>query len=231
MSELDGVKTMHTAKTQPRAAVSWSGGKDSALALHRASERFDIAGLITVMIEDGSRSRSHGLRRSVLEAQAKALDLPLLTVNADWQNYEAQFDKLLRRARRWDISHAIFGDVFPDAHKAWAENVSRRAGLEAVEPLWGEPTQALAEAFLASGGRARITTVREDRLDGKVWLGRELDRDALRELRDRGVDPGGENGEFHTVVTRFPNGEAISLNRLDTLSHAGCGLCDFTVAT
>lgn len=213
-------------KSKPRAAVSWSGGKDCCLALHRARESYDIVGLVAMLTEDGSRTRSHGLRPAILRAQAEALGLPLLTANASWTNYEQTFVTLLESARRWNISHAVFGDVFPDTHRQWAEKVCHAAGLTAVEPLWGEPTATLAAEFIARGGRAMIVTVNAASL-GREWLGRTLTLKSLDRLRALGVDPGGENGEFHTVVTGFPGfAHDISLRAQATLEHDGCYLLE-----
>lgn len=214
----------------PRAVVSWSGGKDCSLALYRARERFDVVGLVTMFTRDGGCTRSHGLRPEVVEAQAQVLGLPLICENADWNDYESRFEAALRRARQLDITHAIFGDIFPATHHQWAEAVSERAGLIAVEPLWSEDTARLAEEFIASGGVAKIVTVRESCLDGGSWLGRELDRAALDELRSLGLDPGGENGEYHTVVTRFAGREGvIALQPGKILEHGGCQLLDMTL--
>lgn len=214
---------------KPRAAVSWSGGKDCCLAMHRARESFEIAGIMTMLTEDGSRTRSHGLRPELLRRQAEVLGLPMLTAKASWADYEQQFKQLLADAARWNISHVIFGDVFPDAHRQWAEKMSRQAGLMAVEPLWGEPTRALALEFLEAGGAATIVTVREDRL-ARDWLGQPLTVDALNKFGDMGIDPGGEHGEFHTVATAFPGVEStIRLTARGILSHGGCALLDADV--
>src|SRR5262245_20233200 len=123
-----------------KAAVSWSGGKDSYLAFHRATQRFDVCALLTMFTEDGTRSRSHGLRPEVLARQADLLGLPLASGRASWSNYEEEFKRILRALAEDGFSHVIFGDIFLDQHKAWVERVSSECGLEAVEPLWGEPT-------------------------------------------------------------------------------------------
>ncbi len=189
--------------TKPRALVSWSGGKDSCLALQRARDRFELAGLITMLTPDGERSRSHGLHPATLELQANALGLPLLTGRASWDEYEVRFRALLADARRLNVTHVVFGDIFLDAHKEWVERVSAAEGLEAVEPLWGESTNALVGEFMSAGGRAAIVTVRKDLLDG-TWLGRVLSPEAVQELVAKGIDPCGERGEYHTVVTASP---------------------------
>lgn len=135
-----------------RALVSWSGGKDCCLAAHRARAEHDLVGLVSMLTDDGSRSRSHGLRPEILHAQAKAFDLPLLTANASWESYEQTFTRLLTSAaRQYGATHAVFGDVFPDANREWAERVSSAAGLVAVEPLWAEPTSDLVNQFITLG--------------------------------------------------------------------------------
>jgi len=189
--------------TKPRALVSWSGGKDSCLALQRSRRQFELAGLITMFTPDGERSRSHGLHPETLELQASALGLPLLTGCASWEDYEERFRRLLVEARRLDVTHVVFGDIFLDPHKEWVERVCGAEGLSAVEPLWGESTEKLAAEFLSTGGRATIVTVCKDMLDSS-WLGRELSPEVIRELVAKGVDACGERGEYHTVVTASP---------------------------
>lgn len=137
---------------RPRALVSWSGGKDCCLAAHRARQEYELAGLVSMLTEDGSRSRSHGLPPELLQAQASSLQLPLFTAKAAWDTYEVEFAGLLARASASaSATHVIFGDVFPDPHKQWAEGVCGGAGLTAIEPLWAEPTHALVYEFIACG--------------------------------------------------------------------------------
>lgn len=220
---------MQQTTNKPRAIVSWSGGKDCCLALHRARERFEIVGLIAVLTGDGSRNRSHGLRSEILRRQAEELGLPLLTARATWQDYDKEFKALLAKAGELNMSHVIFGDVFPAAHKQWAETISRAAGLQAVEPLWDESTYALAAEFIRSGGEAVIVAVCEDKLEVD-WLGKILTVEMLNQLCRLGLDPGGENGEFHTVVRACPDFRSrIALTAGDTLSHGGYSLLDLVV--
>lgn len=188
---------------KPRAAISWSGGKDSCLAFHRARREFDITVALTVFAEDGRRSRSHGLRPEVIRAQTEAAGLALLIARATWEDYEQEFKQLLGEARVQGITHIVFGDIFLEQARLWAERLCCESNLIAVEPLWGEPTAALLREFLDMGGEARIVSCNASRMD-EHWLGRAFDLELLSELEGAGVDPCGENGEFHTLVTHAP---------------------------
>jgi diphthine-ammonia ligase len=187
----------------PRAAISWSGGKDSCAAYHRARADFEFVCALTMFNGDATRSRSHGLRPEIVAAQVERLGLKSITKRCEWATYDAAFDSGLAAAAALGVTHVIFGDILFDEHKEWAERLSSGRGLIAVEPLWKQSTTDLYREFLASGARARIVTVRESELDAS-FLGRELDEQLLPELVSRGVDPCGERGEYHTVVTDCP---------------------------
>ena len=183
-----------------KAAISWSGGKDSCAAYHRTRSVFDIVAAITMFNEEGTRSRSHGLRPEILAAQVERLGLQSITETCTWETYDSAFDCALARAAAAGITHVIFGDILFDEHREWAERRSAARGLTAVEPLWKESTTDLYRSFLASGTRARIVTVRSSKLD-ESFLGRDLADNLLDEFMARDVDPCGERGEYHTVVT------------------------------
>jgi uncharacterized protein (TIGR00290 family) len=185
---------------RPTAAISWSGGKDSCAAYHRARADFDIVAAITMFNEDGTRSRSHGLRPAILAAQVERLGLRAIPRMCTWDTYDTAFDDALAEAAGLGITHVVFGDILFDEHRAWAERLSSARGLVAVEPLWKESTTDLYRQFLASGTRARIVTIRSGSLD-ESFLGRDLAEDLLDAFVTRGVDPCGERGEYHTVVT------------------------------
>jgi uncharacterized protein (TIGR00290 family) len=186
-----------------RAAISWSGGKDCCTALHRVAADIDLICTLTMLNEDGTRSRSHGLRPAILAAQSERLGVPMITGLCTWSTYTDEFSRTLRRVAELGVTHVVFGDIMFDAHREWTERVCDAAGLIAVQPIWGEPTDALAREFVASGSTATLVTVRPPLLDAS-WLGRELSVDAIRELERLGVDPCGENGEYHTLVTASP---------------------------
>ncbi|WP_104990008.1 diphthine--ammonia ligase [Deinococcus sp. NW-56] len=185
-------------------AISWSGGKDSALALTRALEAGGRPlALLTVLDDSGTRSRSHGLRPEVLAAQAEALGLPLWTARASWATYEREFAALLTRAAEAGARAVVFGDIDLQDHRDWEDRVCVAARVEAALPLWQEPRRALVEEGLRRGLRSRIVAVREDALPAEL-LGRELDTGLLDEIERLGADPCGEGGEFHTVVVDGP---------------------------
>ena len=212
---------------RPRAAVSWSGGKDCCLALMRAAETHDVVAMTTMFGEDGSRSRSHGLTPAVVEAQSARLGVPLFTERCSWQTYTDQYVTLLETLKPLGVTHMIFGDIIGDSHRAWNERVSAAHGLTPVMPLWGEPTRRLAEEFIARGGEARLVTVRPPLLD-ESWLGSTLDHALLERLISVGVDPCGEFGEYHTVVTNCPAfSSPLALRPGRQVMSNGCYALDF----
>jgi diphthine-ammonia ligase len=183
----------------PRAAVSWSGGKDSLAALAAVRDRFEIVAALTMFDETGSRSRSHGLRPSLVAQQAERLGLRLVSACCTWSSYNAQFTAALRTLEADGVTHVVFGDLLFPEHREWAERRCDEAGLTAVEPLWGIPTSDLFDAFVRSGVTALMVTVREPWLD-ESWLGRPLSANMKPLFVERGIDPCGERGEYHTAV-------------------------------
>lgn len=205
-----------------RAVVSWSGGKDSCAAYHRAQRDFDIVAAITMFNEDGSRSRSHGLRPEVLAAQVARMGLQHLTERCAWSNYDDAFRRALGAAAALGVTHVIFGDILFEEHRLWATRLAESQQLTAVEPLWGHSTTDLYRDFLSLGGRARIVTIRSSELD-ESFLGRELAADMLDEFLALGVDPCGERGEYHTVVTDCPAfSSPLSLRSCGRGGQSGC---------
>ena len=185
---------------KPRAAISWSGGKDSLAALDRARSTCTIVASVTMVDERSARSRSHGLRPEVIAAQVDRLGLDPLLRRCTWATYEAAFSDALDTLASRGITHVVFGDILFDEHRLWAERMCDASGLTAVEPLWGSSTETLFEDWVASGADALVVTARAEFFD-ESWLGRRLDRSMAAEFARRGVDPCGERGEYHTVVT------------------------------
>jgi uncharacterized protein (TIGR00290 family) len=184
---------------------SWSGGKDSALALHEAlgagaEPRF----LVSMMTEGGERSRSHGLPRELLAAQAAAVGLPIRFGAATWSGYREEFVRVVGEGVAATGARAgVFGDIDLDEHREWEEGVCAEVGVEAVLPLWHRDRRAVADQLLAAGFRALIVAVRDDILPPSL-LGCTLDSAVLAEIEAAGADPCGENGEFHTFVLDGP---------------------------
>ena len=186
-----------------RAFFSWSGGKDSMLALHRAlaaGTRVEV--LLAMFDETGERSRSHAIPPQLMQAQADALGIPLVMRNAGWADYEAVFVDQLRAFARQGFTLGLFGDIDLQPHRDWEEKVCAAAGLRAELPLWLQPRRALVDELLLLGYRARVVCVDARWLDAS-FCGREFDAAFLAELPD-GVDACGENGEFHTFVFDGP---------------------------
>ncbi|MDD5482258.1 MAG: diphthine--ammonia ligase [Kiritimatiellae bacterium] len=187
-----------------RFVCSWSGGKDSCLALHRAaSAGAKPACLLTIISEDGIRSKSHGLRKEILEAQASALALPLLVRSAAWEEYETVFIDALRELRGKNVRTGVFGDIDFPPHLAWEKKVCAQAGMTPCLPLWGCERREILLEFLALGYKAVLVAVNERKLDRK-FLGRIIDRGIINEFLKIGIDPCGENGEYHTLVVDGP---------------------------
>ena len=214
---------------QPRAAISWSGGKDSCAALHRSHAQYDCVCMITLFDAAAERSRSHGLRPELLDAQADRLGLHRITGRCTWDTYDAAFSGALREARAEGVSHVIFGDILYDEHRAWAEGQCAAHGLVAVEPLFGSPTRTLFDEWTESGADALIVTARAEFLD-ESWLGRPLRREMLGQFTRLGVDPCGERGEYHTLVTNSPLfSSPIEVVHGERVLRSGCHALDLRV--
>jgi diphthine-ammonia ligase len=190
-------------RSRPRAAVSWSGGKDSLAAVAATRDEFDIVCALTMFDEDGQRSRSHGLRPELIAAQAARLGLRSVTARCSWSTYNDAFTAALRELAGDGITHVVFGDLVYPEHREWAEARCAEAGVIAVEPLFGMCTSALFDAFVATGTTALMVTVREPWLD-ESWLGRPLSAGMKADFEARGIDPCGERGEYHTAVVDSP---------------------------
>ena len=186
-----------------RAFFSWSGGKDSMLALHRALDAgYRVDALLAMFDETGDRSRSHALPPALMQAQADALGIPLVMRQASWADYEAVFTEQLRDFAARGITHGLFGDIDLQPHRDWEEKVCGAAGLTAVLPLWQAPRRTLVDELLALGYRARVVCVDARFLDAG-FCGREFDAGFIADLPPN-VDACGENGEFHTFVFDGP---------------------------
>ncbi|MHA6259903.1 Dph6-related ATP pyrophosphatase [Sporosarcina sp. CAU 1771] len=190
-------------KNKPFVA-SWSGGKDSALAYHRAIQSGAIPKrLWTMFEEDKERSKSHALPPEVIEAQAKSLGVPLMIRGADWGSYEAEFLDAMKECKDAGIEHGVFGDIDLIDHLEWVQKTCAKVEMEAVHPLWMEPRRKLLEEFVTSGFEAYIVVVNTKMMPGK-FIGRKFTLELMDELEELGIDSCGESGEFHTVVVDGP---------------------------
>lgn len=212
-------------------ALSWSGGKDSALALHalRGEQRIEPAALITTVTEDYGRVSMHGVRRELVQAQAAAAGVPLVEIGipAACPNdvYEARMAGALAVPPLRDIPTVAFADLFLADIRAYREQRLAAAGRSATFPLWGRDTGALARAFIDAGFEALLVCVDPAKLD-RSFAGRAYDDALLADLPDD-VDPCGEHGEFHTFVHAGPVFERpIAIRRGETVARDGFVFCD-----
>jgi len=193
---------------RPKALVSWSSGKDSAFALHfvRQSEEVEIAGLLTTVNSQFGRVAMHGVREALLDAQAEALGLRCWKVPIPWPCsnavYEAEVSRVLREAQKEGVTHLVFGDLFLADLRSWREARLSEIGIQGLFPLWMRDTGQLAREMLACGLRATLTCVDPRKLSPS-FSGRSFDADLLADL-PAGIDPCGENGEFHTFASAGP---------------------------
>lgn len=188
--------------------MNWSGGKDSSLCLHyiQQDDRYSIDCLLTSVNAAHDRISMHGVRRSLLEAQAKAIGLPLQTIELPeqpgMQEYEQVMMNKVAALKSSGFTHAVFGDIFLEDLKRYREEKLAAMNISGVFPLWQMPTKELMQQFLQLGFRAVIVCVNEKYLD-KSFCGRLIDESFVQDLPDN-VDVCGENGEYHSFVFDGP---------------------------
>jgi uncharacterized protein (TIGR00290 family) len=190
-----------------KAIASWSGGKDSAMALWKVQQEnaFEICGLLTTISLPYNRISMHGVRRELLEAQAKATGLPVYTVQVSEKTNAAYEDAMLiafSKLRSKGITHIIFGDIFLEDLRVYREQLLARAGLKCVFPLWKKNTKTLAQEFIDEGFKTITCCVNDAQLT-QADCGKEFDAEFLKRLSPS-VDPCGEHGEFHTFCYAGP---------------------------
>jgi uncharacterized protein (TIGR00290 family) len=188
--------------------LTWSGGKDSAMALHQLqkSEDYDITALLTTVTEGYDRISMHGVRRTLLEKQAEMLGYPLeiVTISQKSSNeeYEQRMKEALLKYKDKGVETVAFGDIFLDDVRKYREENLSKVDMRGIFPLWGKNTSELAREFAKLGFRAVVTCVDSQMLDGS-FAGRIIDQEFLDDLPEK-VDPCGENGEFHSFVFDGP---------------------------
>jgi uncharacterized protein (TIGR00290 family) len=190
-----------------KTLLAWSSGKDSAWTLHvLRTQGTEVCALLTTLNQAADRVAMHGVRRDVLEAQAESAGVPLWQVPLPWpctnEEYESRMAAACRRAVNEGFDTIAFGDLFLADIRAYRERQLAGSGLTPIFPLWQIPTAELARDMISGGLRARLSCVDSRQLDGG-FAGREFDESLLRDLPP-GVDPCGENGEFHTCVYAGP---------------------------
>ncbi len=191
-----------------RVLFSWSGGKDSALALYELykTQRYEVAALLTTVTQDYDRISMHGVRRVLLEQQAESVGLPLekilITNQSTNEEYETKMRSVLERYKELGVNSVVFGDIFLEDLKKYREDHLAQIGMRGVFPIWKRDSCALARAFVGLGFQA-ITTCVDSRVLDQKFVGRLFDAQFVAELPPS-VDPCGENGEFHSFAFDGP---------------------------
>jgi uncharacterized protein (TIGR00290 family) len=215
----------------PKAWLAWSTGKDSAWALHaiRKTGDFEVVALLTTVNREYRRVAMHAVREELLEAQAEAVGLRLVKVaippGCVNEEYERAMGRAMEQARSEGVYHVVFGDLFLADVRAYRERQLAKAGMAGVFPLWTEDTRSLAEEMVGAGLTGFLTCV-DPRQLGRPYAGRRFDREFLHSL-PKGVDPCGENGEFHTFACAGPMFRApISVKPGGTVERDGFVFAD-----
>ena len=201
---------------------SWSGGKDSCLALDRAvREGIVPTRLLTMMAEGCEISRSHALPRALLEEQSRQLGIPIMFRAASWNDYEDTFIAALREFKTEGFETGVFGDIDVESHLEWVRRVCGVAGMTALHPLWKAPRRLLLEEFMARNYKATVVVVEDAKLPDR-FLGLQIIPETVAAMEQAGIDASGEAGEYHTVVTGGPLfASEISLHVLGCEHHEG----------
>jgi len=191
-----------------KVLLSWSGGKDSAIALYeiQRGREYEVVSLLTTLTEEYDRVTMHGVQRVLLERQAESLCLPLQQIlipkGASNEEYASKMHAALAEFQSADVSSVVFGDVFLEDVRKYREDNLSKIGMKAIFPIWGRDTAELAQTFVDLGFKAIVTCV-DSKILGERFVGRMIDDSFLAELPPN-VDPCGENGEFHSFVFDGP---------------------------
>ncbi len=188
------------------AISSWSGGKDSCLACYKAIQQgYKVKYLLNFISRESKRGCFHGIESGLMKLQSELIGIPLVQkeVTADMKKYEEEFIEAVIGLRGQEIKNMVFGDIFLLDQINWVERVCKDIGIIPVEPLWNKKPENIVEEFVDLGFKAIIVSCQADKLD-KNFIGKEVNKDLIKELRSRNVCPCGENGEFHTLVVDGP---------------------------
>ncbi|MFH1074531.1 MAG: diphthine--ammonia ligase [Candidatus Firestonebacteria bacterium] len=204
------------------AVSSWSGGKDSCLALYKAvKEGYEVKALLNFASRDMKRCCFHGISDEIIKLQGELIGIPVIKcpVTDDMKNYEKEFKESVKSVK--GIDSMIFGDIFLQEHLDWIVRVCKDIGISPVEPLWGLDVNKIAEEFVDLGFKTIIISAQAGKL-GKEFVGRVFDKILIEDLKKAGVCPCGENGEFHTLVIDGPIFKRpINIKKTETIFKKG----------
>ena len=222
---------------------SWSGGKDGCFACYKAiCQGYDMSHLVNFISQEYKRVRFHGTEAGLIQLQAKAIGLPadcqvglpadclvglpLVQKETTPDGYERQFKEAIGSLIPAGIEGVVFGDIYLQEHKDWVERICGDLGIQAIEPLWGRDPEELLQEFVDAGFQAVIVAANAEFFDAD-WIGRKVDKDFLKYLQGKNIDPCGENGEYHTLVTGGPLfKKAITITRSKTVRKNGYWFLD-----
>lgn len=205
-----------------RVALSWSGGKDSCLALDKLTKQgVEVACLVTTVPVEIGRTFGHGENVELVNLQGRALAIPTEFISCTFENYSISFaDTLIHLKQKYQLDGIAFGDLYLEGHREWGEKLAGEALLESIYPLWGSKEDAIRQlnTFVKSGYKATVIRIREEILD-ETWLGRQLDAAFVRDIAKIDCCPMGESGEYHTFVSDGPLFQAkIELAKPDIIT-------------
>ncbi|MBX5320490.1 MAG: diphthine--ammonia ligase [Candidatus Bathyarchaeota archaeon] len=187
------------------AAVSWSGGKESCLALYKAlRDGLKVSNLLTFTSKN-KRCMSHGLHSKMILAQSKALGIPLIQRKVTWETYGQGFRKALNDLKRMGVEKLIVGDIFEiPAHEGWVDNICKELNIALIKPLWHRNSLKILKEFVNEGFEAIVIKAKADLLD-ENWIGRKINNAFIKHISQlKNVNPCGELGEYHTFVYNGP---------------------------
>lgn len=190
--------------SNPKFILSFSGGKDSTLALYHALLQGECVGLIMMLSDEGDHSRSHGVPMSITQKQADSLGFPILSAQSSWDDYEVNYLQLLNDAKSKGAELLVTGDIDVPEHASWHEQIVQKVDLDLYMPLWNRPRREIVEEFVNRGFKAMIVSVNLTMGMTTEDLGKMLTLEMIQNLEDRDIDPCGEAGEFHTLVIDGP---------------------------
>jgi uncharacterized protein (TIGR00290 family) len=211
--------------------ASWSGGKDSCFALHKAIQEGHQVQNLLIMMQDKGTSNFHMISSQLLDAQSQAIGIPIVKVPSTPETYEEKFTHALREAKKKGAEGIITGDIYDVAlhEPGWLDKITKEIGLTPVRPLWHRDTTEVLDEFINEGFKATVVRVKKELL-GMEWLGRALDRKFFNDLKKLGtIDLCGERGEYHTFVTDGPIfKKRIEIQETKTSTVNGWGRLEIT---
>jgi diphthine-ammonia ligase len=197
---------INNKQNKNKVAVSWSGGKDSCLALYKAMEAgYQVDFLLNLISQKYQRCCFHGIEKELIGLQAQLIGIPLFQkeVSDDMGLYEQEFKEAVTYLKTRGAKGMVFGDIYLTEHKNWVERVCRELEIRATEPLWQKTPERVMEEFISLGFKAVVVSAQTE-LFSKDIIGRVVDQKLLEELKEKDICPCGENGEFHTFVIGGP---------------------------